>query len=325
MATPRNRKKKTGRKPVSRPSAAVASRSAVAAPASLGFPWLVRAHLPHYWQLTRMNRPVGWLLLLWPTLWALWLAAEGFPDLKVLVIFVLGVISMRAAGCAINDYADRKVDGHVKRTRERPLASGKIQPQEALAVCVVLCLLSFILVLFTNTLTIMLSVGALLLACCYPFMKRYTHLPQVVLGAAFSWSIPMAFAAQTGEVPAQVWLLYTGAVVWTVVYDTFYAMVDRDDDLRIGVKSTAVLFGDQDRVITASLQILVLITLLMVGQRFDMGTPYKLGLAVAAGLFAYQQYLIRRREREPCFKAFLNNNWAGAAIFVGIVVDYLLR
>lgn len=323
MAT--TRKKKAARKPVSA-SAAVAQRpAATAARNTLNFPWLVRAHFPYYWRLTRMDRPVGWLLLLWPTLWALWLAAEGAPDLKVLVIFVLGVIAMRAAGCAINDYADRHVDGHVKRTRERPLASGRIQPREALAVCVLLCLLSFILVLFTNTLTIVLSVGALLLAGCYPFMKRYTHLPQVVLGAAFSWSIPMAFAAQTGEVPPQVWLLYTGAVVWTVVYDTFYAMVDRDDDLRIGVKSTAVLFGDQDRVMTGTLQVLVLITMLMVGQRFEMGISYTLGLAVAAGLFAYQQYLIRGRERDSCFKAFLNNNWVGAAIFVGIVMDYLLR
>lgn len=320
------KKKKAARKPAAGKAPVTPGRTAAAAsPAGSQFPWLVRAHLPHYWRLTRMDRPVGWLLLLWPTLWALWLAAEGVPDLDVLIIFVLGVIAMRAAGCAINDYADRKVDGHVKRTRGRPLASGKILPREALAVCVVLCLLSFVLVLFTNALTIMLSVGALMLAGCYPFMKRYTHLPQVVLGAAFSWSIPMAFAAQTGEVPAQVWLLYTGAVIWTVVYDTFYAMVDRDDDLRIGVKSTAVLFGDQDRVITGSLQLLVLVTLLMVGQRFDMGTPYFVGLAVAAALFAYQQYLIRLRERDLCFKAFLNNNWVGAAIFAGIAVDYLLR
>lgn len=286
---------------------------------------LVWDHLPHYWQLTRMNRPIGWLLLLWPTLWGLWLAAEGLPDLDVLVIFVLGVVSMRAAGCAINDYADRKVDGHVKRTRERPLASGKIQPKEALAVCVLLCLLSFVLVLFTNSLTIMLSLGALVLAGCYPFMKRYTHLPQVVLGAAFSWSIPMAFAAQTGEVRPESWLLYTAAVIWTVVYDTFYAMVDRDDDLRIGVKSTAVLFGEQDRVITGSLQALVIVTLMMVGQRFELGTVYYLGLLAAAGLFVYQQYLIRHRDRDQCFKAFLNNNWVGLAVFVGIVGDYLLR
>ena len=320
------RKKKHHRKPSAAKTASSKAKAAKAVtPPSIGFPWLVRANLPHYWTLARMDRPVGWLLLLWPTLWALWLAAEGFPDLKVLVIFVLGVISMRAAGCAINDYADRKVDGHVKRTRERPLASGKIQPQEALAVCVLLCLVSFILVLFTNTLTVMLSAGALLLAGCYPFMKRYTHLPQVVLGAAFSWAIPMAFAAQTGEVPPQVWLLYTGAVIWTVVYDTFYAMVDRDDDLLIGVKSTAVLFGEQDRVITGSLQVLVIITLLLVGQRFEMGMAYNVGLALAAALFAYQQYLIRHRERASCFKAFLNNNWVGGAIFVGIVVDYLLR
>lgn len=286
---------------------------------------LVPDHLPYYWQLTRMNRPIGWLLLLWPTLWGLWLAADGLPDLDVLLIFVLGVISMRAAGCAINDFADRKVDGHVKRTRERPLASGKIQPREALAVCVLLCLLSFILVLFTNKLTILLSLGAVALAGCYPFMKRYTHLPQVVLGAAFAWSIPMGFAAQTGEVPPESWLIYTAAVIWTVVYDTFYAMVDRDDDLLIGVKSTAVLFGEQDRVITGSLQVLVIVTLMMVGQRFELGSVYYLGLAVAAGLFVYQQFLIRHRDRDQCFKAFLNNNWAGFAVFAGIVGDYLVR
>ncbi len=285
-------------------------------------PRLVWDHLPHYWQLTRLNRPIGWLLLLWPTLWALWLAAEGLPRLDLLVIFVLGVIVMRAAGCVINDFADRKIDGHVKRTRQRPLATGKIETREAITLFGVLCLVAFVLVLLTNRLTIMLSIGGLLLAFCYPFMKRYTHLPQVVLGAAFSWGIPMAFAAQTGTVPPQAWLLYTAVVVWTVVYDTFYAMVDRDDDLRIGVKSTAILFGEQDRVITASLQAIVLVTLLMVGQRFAMGWPYYLGLTAGAGLFLYQQYLIRQRQRDDCFKAFLNNSWFGFVVFVGIVMNY---
>lgn len=318
---------KAGKSPAAKARTPKAPVTKTKASSSTGFlsGLLVRDHLPYYWQLTRMNRPIGWLLLLWPTLWGLWLAAGGLPDLDVLLIFVLGVISMRAAGCAINDFADRKVDGHVKRTRERPLASGKIQPKEALAVCVLLCLLSFILVLFTNKLTILLSLGAVALAGCYPFMKRYTHLPQVVLGAAFAWSIPMGFAAQTGEVPPESWLIYTAAVIWTVVYDTFYAMVDRDDDLRIGVKSTAVLFGEQDKVITGSLQMLVIATLMIVGQRFELGSIYYLGLVVASGLFVYQQYLIRHRDRDLCFKAFLNNNWAGFAVFVGIVGDYLLR
>ncbi|WP_243760632.1 4-hydroxybenzoate octaprenyltransferase [Pseudomaricurvus hydrocarbonicus] len=288
-------------------------------------PWLVKENLPQYLQLMRLNRPIGSLLLLWPTLWGLWLAAEGVPHLGLLVIFVLGVVFMRAAGCVINDFADRKVDGHVKRTAQRPLATGKLQVREAKTLFALLCTASFILVLFTNKLTIMLSVGGLALASCYPFMKRYTHLPQVVLGAAFSWGIPMAFAAQTGAVRPEAWLVYTAVVIWTVVYDTFYAMVDRDDDLRIGVKSTAILFGDQDRVITASLQVITIVTLILVGQRFELGQLYYLSLMGAAALFMYQQYLIRNRDRDACFKAFLNNNWVGCVIFVGIVADYALR
>ena len=284
-----------------------------------------RERFPHYWQLMRFDRPIGTLLLLWPTLWGLWLAAEGIPRGDLVVIFVLGVILMRAAGCVINDFADRKVDGHVKRTKDRPLASGRVSPKEALCLFAALVLLSFVLVLFTNTLTIALSFGAVALAFCYPFMKRYTHLPQVVLGAAFSWSIPMAFAAQTGEVNPQSWLIYTAVVLWTVVYDTFYAMVDRDDDLKIGVKSTAILFGEQDRVITGVLQVMVLMTLWMVGQRFELSWFYGLSLLVVAGLFVYQQFLIRERARDACFKAFLNNNWVGCAVFVGIVGDYFLR
>ncbi|MYM63825.1 4-hydroxybenzoate octaprenyltransferase [Pseudomaricurvus sp. HS19] len=275
-------------------------------------------------RLTRFDRPIGALLLLWPTLWALWLAAEGIPDIGVLVIFVLGVFCMRAAGCVINDFADRNFDRHVKRTAHRPLTAGHVSVREAWALFIGLCLVSFVLVLFTNHLTVLLSLGALVLASFYPFMKRYTHLPQLVLGAAFSWSIPMAFAAQTGEVPAQAWLLYVAAVTWTVVYDTFYAMVDRDDDLKIGIKSTAVLFADMDRVITGSLQVMVILALLLVGQRYELGGFFYLGLLVAALLFAYQQYLIRERQRDPCFKAFLNNNWVGLAIFAGILLDYLV-
>lgn len=276
-----------------------------------------------YWQLMRMHKPIGALLLLWPTLWSLWLAADGVPRWDVLVIFVLGVFVMRSAGCVINDFADRKVDGHVKRTRERPLVSGQVSSGEAIALFIGLCLLAFGLVLLTNPLTIQLSVGGVLLAFCYPFMKRYTHLPQVVLGAAFAWAIPMAFAAQSGALGVEVWLLYTAVVLWTVVYDTFYAMVDRDDDLRIGVKSTAILFGEQDRLMTGVLQALTLYALVMVGSRFELGTFYYLSLGVAAALFAYQQYLIRFRQREACFKAFMNNNWVGLAIFIGVVADKL--
>lgn len=269
----------------------------------------------------RMHKPIGALLLLWPTLWSLWLAADGFPRWDVLIIFVLGVFVMRSAGCVINDFADRKVDGHVKRTRERPLVNGQVSSREAIALFIGLCLLAFGLVLLTNTLTIQLSVGGVLLAFCYPFMKRFTHLPQVVLGAAFAWAIPMAFAAQSGSLGAEVWLLYTAVVLWTVVYDTFYAMVDRDDDLRIGVKSTAILFGEHDRLMTGVLQALTLYALLMVGSRFELGTWYYVSLGVAALLFAYQQYLIRFRERDACFKAFMNNNWVGFAIFIGVVAD----
>ena len=283
-----------------------------------------RQAFPDYWRLMRFDRPIGTLLLLWPTLWALWLAAEGLPDLNLLVIFVLGVVLMRAAGCVINDYADRNLDGRVKRTSGRPLATGKIQPRSALILCAALCLVSFVLVLFTNTLTILLSIGAVVLAASYPFMKRYTHLPQVVLGAAFSWGIPMAFAAQTGAVPPKAWLVFTAAVVWTVVYDTFYAMVDRDDDLKIGIKSTAILFGEQDRLITGVLQLMVLVTLALIGREFQLGWVYELSLVVVMGLFLYQQYLIRQRKRHECFSAFLHNNWVGFAVFAGIAGDFYL-
>lgn len=277
-----------------------------------------------YWRLARMDKPIGALLLLWPTLWALWLAAEGFPRWDLLVIFVLGVFVMRAAGCVINDFADRKVDGHVKRTQGRPLATGEASSREAVGVFIALCLVAFGLVLLTDKFTIYLSFGGLLLAFCYPFMKRHTHLPQVVLGAAFAWGIPMAFAAQSGAVGPGAWLLYTTVVLWTVVYDTFYAMVDRDDDLRIGVKSTAILFGEQDRVITATLQAMTVYALILVGSRFELGGFYYAGVTLAAALFVYQQYLIRFRVRNDCFKAFMNNNWVGAAVFIGIVLNYWL-
>lgn len=287
------------------------------------FEW--RERLTVYAQLTRLNRPIGILLLLWPTLWSLWLAAGGFPRWDLLVIFVLGVVVMRSAGCVINDYADRNFDGRVQRTRDRPLATGAVSKREALTVFGVLCATALLLVLLTNRLTIQLSVGGLLLACCYPFMKRYTHMPQIVLGAAFAWSIPMAFAAQRGELPHELWLIYLAVVLWTVVYDTFYAMVDRDDDRRVGIKSTAILFGDQDRVIIGGLQLLTLYALILVGGRFELGTVYYLSLVVAAGFFAYQLYIVRFRERDACFRAFLNNHWVGMVIFLGIVLDMALK
>lgn len=283
-----------------------------------------RGRLSAYLRLTRLNRPIGSFLLLWPTLWALWLAAGGVPDWDLLVIFVLGVFVMRSAGCVINDYADRHFDGHVKRTKARPMATGEVSEREALTLFVGLCLLAFVLVLFTDAFTVKLSLGGVALAFCYPFMKRYTHLPQVVLGAAFAWAIPMAFSAQRGSLGTDVWLLYTAVLLWTVVYDTLYAMVDRDDDLKVGIKSTAVLFGDLDRAMVAVLQGLTLYALVMVGGRFELGVSYYLGLAVAAGLFGYHQYLIRFRERDPCFRAFLNNNWVGFVIFAGIVIDFMV-
>lgn len=285
----------------------------------------VLQRLPAFARLMRINKPIGALLLLWPTLWALWLAAKGVPDLSLLVIFSLGVMVMRAAGCVINDFADRHVDGHVKRTRQRPLITQEVSSREALVLFAGLCLLAFGLVLLTNKLTVLLSLGGVALAFCYPFMKRHTHLPQVVLGAAFSWGIPMAFAAQTGHIAADSWVIYVTALIWTVVYDTFYAMVDRDDDIRIGVKSTAILFGPQDRIITGALQLMTLLGLNMIGDRFELGWAYHAGLVVAALLFIWQQYLIRERQRDACFKAFLNNNWVGAAIFFGIVFDYYLH
>ncbi len=279
-----------------------------------------KAKLSNYTKLTRFDRPVGWFLVLWPALWSLWLAADGMPRMDLVVIFILGAIVMRSAGCVINDIADRNIDAHVARTKDRPIVTGKVSVTEAIGVFIVLCLLAFLLVLATNTLTMMLSLGALVLACCYPFMKRYTHFPQVVLGAAFACSIPMAFAAQTNSLPHKLWLVYVTVLLWTLVYDTFYAMVDRSDDIRIGVKSTAILFGEQDRAITGILQFMVIVGLLMIGQRFELNTLYFASLIVVAGLFVYQQYLIRYRQRGPCFSAFMNNNWVGFVVFLGVLL-----
>jgi len=285
-------------------------------------PWHER--IPDFIQLMRLDRPIGILLLLWPTLWALWVAAEGRPDWSVLFIFCSGVVLMRSAGCVINDYADRKIDGSVERTKDRPLAADRIDGHEALALFFILLALSFFIALFTNLFTIMLSFGAVFLAATYPFMKRYTHFPQVVLGAAFAWSVPMSFAAQINSLPSEVWLIYFATLLWTVAYDTMYAMVDRDDDVKIGVKSTAIIFGRADKLIIGILQILTLMLLVALGSRLALGSYYDLGLLCAAGLFLYQQILIRQRDRDRCFQAFLNNNWVGMVIFIGLFLDYWL-
>ncbi len=277
-----------------------------------------------YGQLMRIEKPIGIYLLLWPALWALWIAAEGLPSLHLLVIFCLGTFLMRSAGCVINDFADRKIDGHVKRTALRPIPAGKASAKEALILFFVLISLAFVLVLFTNTQTILLSFGGAFLAALYPFMKRYTHLPQIVLGMAFAWAVPMAFSATSETIPPYAWLIYTATVLWTTAYDTKYAMVDRDDDLKIGVKSTAILFGDADKFIVGTLQVLTLLTFILLGQQLDMGKYYFLSLLVMAGCFIWQQWLIRHRQRDKCFQAFLNNHYAGMALFIGIALDYWL-
>ncbi|MFO7603438.1 MAG: 4-hydroxybenzoate octaprenyltransferase [Gammaproteobacteria bacterium] len=279
--------------------------------------------LRQYYLLTRLHRPIGIFLLLWPTLWALWVASQGRPDGWVLFVFIAGVVLMRSAGCVINDYADRHIDPQVARTRSRPIAAGKVTPREALLVFATLCLIAFALVLSLNPLTIYLSFGGVALAILYPFMKRYTHLPQVVLGMAFGWAVPMAYAAQTGEIPRLAWLIYIITIVWSVVYDTMYAMVDREDDLKAGVKSTAILFGDADRLMIGILQGLMFVGLLLLGRELQLSILFQLALAVAVVLALYQQWLIRKREPAQCFRAFLNNNWLGAVIFVGLVLEYL--
>jgi 4-hydroxybenzoate polyprenyltransferase len=276
-----------------------------------------------YALLIRLDRPIGIFLLLWPTLWALWIASKGQPDGQVFLVFVLGVFLMRSAGCVINDIADRKVDPAVQRTRNRPIAAGRVSVREAWVLFVVLCLLAFMLVLLMNRLTILLSLVAVVLAATYPFMKRYTYLPQVHLGLAFGWAVPMVFAAQTGALPKEAWLLLTSTVLWATAYDTMYAMVDREDDIRIGVKSTAILFGSADRIIIALIQVMLIWSLYLLGKQTAMAMPYYVGLAVAACFAVYQDFLIRRRDRAQCLMAFLNNNYFGAAIFAGIVVNYM--
>lgn len=273
-----------------------------------------------YCRLMRIDRPIGSLLLLWPTLWALWLAGGGVPRPWTLLVFVAGVFLMRAAGCVINDYADRHFDGHVKRTASRPLPSGLVSEQSAKVLFVVLVLLAFALVLTLNRMTIWLSVAALALAWIYPFMKRVSHLPQFVLGAAFGWSIPMAYAAVSESLPASAWIMFLAYICWTVAYDTQYAMVDRDDDLKIGIKSTAILFGRFDTLIIGLLQASMLALMVVLGMQMKLGAAFFLTVLMAAGLFGYQQWLTAGRERDACFRAFLNNNYVGMVLFAGIVL-----
>jgi 4-hydroxybenzoate polyprenyltransferase len=275
-----------------------------------------------YGQLMRLHRPIGTLLLLWPTLWALWIAGNGKPDARVFLVFALGVFLLRSAGCVINDLADRKIDPLVKRTRERPLAAGKVSPGEALFLFFGLMLIAFGLVLTMNRLTVYMAVGGAALASVYPFTKRITHLPQLVLGAAFGWGVPMAFAAQTGEIPQIAWLIFLVVLVWATVYDTMYAMVDREDDLAIGVKSTAILFGDADVYVIGILQFALIGGLIMMGNMAGLGPWYWLGVLFAAASSFYQWWLIRDRQPEPCFRAFLNNNLLGIWVFAGIVLHY---
>tara|TARA_R110001583_G_scaffold69088_1_gene196065 strand:+ start:1159 stop:2094 length:936 start_codon:yes stop_codon:yes gene_type:complete len=274
--------------------------------------------------ITRLDKPIGSYLLLWPTLWALWVAAEGVADISNIIIFVIGVFLMRSAGCVINDIADRKVDGYVERTKARPLATGALSTKQASIGFVVLCLLAFVLVLFTNTLTVYLSLAGAALAAIYPFMKRHTHLPQVFLGAAFSWSIPMAFAAQADALPPVVWLLYAANLAWTVAYDTLYAMVDRDCDIKIGVKSTAILFGELDLFMVGLLQVLNLMCLWLAAGQLALSWPFYLALALGALLLAWQLWNVRSRSREDCFREFRRSHWFGFIIWMGLVGHYAL-
>jgi 4-hydroxybenzoate polyprenyltransferase len=295
-----------------------------AVPPRAARPSLVQ-HYSRYLRLMRLHRPIGIWLLLWPTLWALWIAAAGRPDEKVFLVLVLGTIVVRSAGCVINDFADRDIDPHVQRTKDRPLATREVAPAEALVLFGALMLIGLGLVLTLNRLTIELAVAGAAITVVYPFAKRFFSAPQFLLGLAFAWGVPMAFAATQGGVPRVGWLLFLGAVIWVIVYDTQYAMADRDDDLKIGVRSTAILFGDLDRVLIAALQLLLLATLVLVGRGADLGAWYYGGLGAAAVFALHQQRLIHGRDSVQCFRAFLNNAWLGATVFVGIVLDYLFK
>lgn len=285
----------------------------------------VRTKASGYARLLRLHRPIGIWLLMWPVLWALWLSSAGRPDPHVFVVFVLGVVLTRSAGCAINDYADRNFDGHVQRTRERPLVTGEVEPIEALVLCAGLSLIALGLVLTLNQLTQLLALVGGVLVLTYPFFKRFFPLPQFYLGIAFTWSIPMVYAAQTNTVPRLAWLLFIAGLLWTMVYDTMYAMVDREDDRKLGIRSSALLFGDGDKVIIGAMQLMCLLTLWLVGRDLELGTWYRLGLAVAAIFALYQQAVIRHRQAADCLRAFNNNNYFGMSIFIGIALEYLFR
>lgn len=275
-----------------------------------------------YLILIRLNKPIGIFLLLWPTLWGLWIASEGFPNTNILIVFLFGVFLMRSAGCILNDIIDKDFDKFVARTQNRPLASDKLSSIEAFIVAISLIFIAFLLVLTTNTLTVQLSFVAVILAGAYPFLKRHTYLPQFFLGLTFGWSIPMAFAATTNSIPNIAWLLLIANILWAVVYDTIYAMIDREDDLKIGIKSTAILFDDADKFIIGLIQSLVLIALIVIGQQASLNAIYYFSLVIGGCLFLYQLYLIRNREPEKCMQAFLNNNWFGLVIFTGLFINY---
>jgi len=285
---------------------------------------IVRQRLILYARLTRLQRPIGALLLLWPTLWALWIAAGGRPSLHLVLVFVLGTFLTRSAGVAINDTADRRIDPHVARTVGRPLATGEVTPREALAVAAVLLLAAFTLVLTTNRFTVLLSLAAIPIMAVYPFMKRHTYMPQFVLGVAFSWGIPMAYAAQLNHLTRITWLLFIANLLWTVIFDTIYAMVDREYDLKIGMKSTAILFAEADRAIIGIMQVMMLTVLIIIGRQLQLHAVYFIALLLVAALMVYHQYLIKDRNAEQCFRAFLNNNWLGATVFAGIFLNYLI-
>lgn len=282
----------------------------------------LRRQLKNYILLTRMHKPVGIWLLLWPTLWALWLAGQGHPDGGLFIVFVLGVVVMRAAGCVLNDFADRNIDPYVERTRNRPIPSGAVAPLEALALFVALALIAIGLASMLNRQAQMLAIVAAALTIVYPFIKRFLSVPQFFLGAAFGWAVPMAFAAQTGQTPQLAWLVFSAALIWATIYDTFYAMVDREDDLKIGVKSTAILFGDADLFVIGALQVLMLMALIFVGNMAELGPWYFVSLVVAAGMMAWHLSLARERDRDGCFRAFLHNHYVGLVVFVGIVLHY---
>lgn len=283
----------------------------------------INYRLKQYALLMRLDKPVGIYLLLWPTLWAIWIASEGRPDPLILFVFIAGVVLMRSAGCVINDLADRDFDAHVQRTVDRPLAAGRISRKEAVVLFTLLCLVAFALVLLMNSLTIKLSFVAVILAASYPLMKRVTHLPQFYLGLAFGWAIPMAFSAIQNSLPPVVWVLLLANVLWAVIYDTMYAMVDRDDDLKIGVKSTAILFGEYDLRIIGILQFLMLMTLLFAGNLAGLGWQFHLSLLISAALMLYHRILISDRDKSKCFQAFRHNHWIGVVVLAGLMTSYL--